>query len=633
MQKKTPAAGGSWKSPLTTERIVSAAISLAEPRLDGDDVYWLEGRPLEGGRQVIVRQSADGEIDDLLPAPFSARNRVHEYGGGAYTVHDGTVYFCNDRDAGIYRVSGGHKPTALFHETGLRFADLVVDASGQSLFCVCEDHRQPGHEPVNSLVCFDLRQPGKGYRPIAEGDDFYSSPAVSPDGSMLAWISWSHPDMPWDWTRLWLADLLESGEIANSRCLLDDGSSIFQPTWSPDNRLYFSSDRDHGWWNIHRWQDEQPINLCPMEAEFALPQWQFGMSTSAFLSAEQMLVAYTSNGGWSIGLLCTSTGELQRLKSDQSRFSAIHAANYRAVMLASSPTELPGVFLYQDRSLMRLSPPSRLSVTAGDIAIGEAVSFPVNEHDQAHGFFYAPKNSRQKLLPEELPPLIVIGHGGPTAATSDAYNVKVQFWTTRGFAVLDVNYRGSTGYGRDYRQSLNGQWGVADVEDCVAGARYLADNGRVDHNRLIIRGSSAGGFTTLCALTFHDVFKAGASLYGIGDLETLAQDTHKFEARYLDRLVGPYPQSRDLYRQRSPIHHVDQLKCPVIFLQGLQDKVVPPSQAEAMVEALQQKGIMVEYVTFTDEQHGFRNSETIQRAFEAELGFYGRVFGFTPAEG
>jgi len=631
MHQKVHATGGSWKSPLTTDHIVSAAISLSEPQLDGSDVYWLEGRPLEGGRSVIVRQSTDGNTRDLLPAPYSARNRVHEYGGGAYTVRDGTVYFCNDGDAGLYRVRAGHKPTAIFHQPGLRFADLAVDASGQFLFCVCEDHRQTDREPRNSLVCFDLRRPGDGYRTIAAGDDFYASPATSPDGSQLAWLSWSHPDMPWDRTRLWLADLDSRCNVGNVRCLLDDGSSVFQPNWSPDNSLYFSSDRDGGWWNIHRWQDGQPQNLCPMEAEFALPQWQFNMSTTGFLSADQMLVTYTRDGSWYLGLLCTTTGELQRLKSDQTQFSAIHAANNTAVMLASSPTELPGVFMYRDRSLARLSPPSRLSVSVDDIAIAEAITFPV-DNGQSHGFFYAPQNARYELPPGELPPLVVIGHGGPTAATSDAYNVKVQFWTTRGFAVLDVNYRGSTGYGRAYRHSLNGQWGVADVEDCVAGARYLADNGRVDGNRLIIRGSSAGGFTTLCALTFHDVFKAGASLYGIGDLETLARDTHKFEARYLDRLVGPYPQSRELYRQRSPIHHVDQLNCPVIFLQGLQDKVVPPSQAEAMVAALRQKGVMVEYVTFTNEQHGFRNSDSIQRGFREELKFYGRVFGFTPAE-
>ena len=638
MKNKKPAVGGSWASPLTTDRIVSSSVSLAEPRIEGEDIYWLESRPLEGGRQVIVRYGHDDENDDIVPSPFNVRNRVHEYGGGAYDICDGRVFFCNYADGGIYLVDGNNQPRQVYVAEGKRFADLRYMPSLDALVCVCEDHTAAKKEAENSLVRFDLSNCDT-YETIASGEDFYASPAVSPDGRRLAWLSWSHPDMPWDKTRLWLADIDEDGLITNSRILLDEDCSVFQPQWSPDNKLYFSSDKKNGWWNIHCWNGETIEVLCPFEAEFGLPQWQFGMSTSGFLSTEEMLVCYSQDGVWSLARLCTRTGELQRIRTGQTHIGAIHTnsptgtGNSRAVMLASSPTELPGIWLYDnsDHSLDRLASSGSMKTEAEDISVGQPISYPVADGTEVHAFFYPPASAHYCLQDNELPPLIVMSHGGPTAATSNAYSFKIQFWTSRGFAVLDVNYRGSTGYGRDYRQMLNGQWGVADVEDCVAGAKYLVDQNKVDANRLAIRGSSAGGFTTLCALTFHDTFKAGASLYGIGDLETLARDTHKFESRYMDRLVGPYPQEQERYRQRSPIHFIEQMNCPVIFLQGLQDKVVPPEQAESMVKALKQKGLMVEYVTFANEQHGFRGSESIQRAYREELAFYGRVFGFTPA--
>jgi len=635
MKNRKPAVGGSWASPLTTDRIVSSSVSLAEPRIDGDDIYWLESRPLEGGRQVIVRYRLDGDNEDVVPPPFNVRNRVHEYGGGAYDVSAGKVFFCNYADGGIYLVADNHEPERIYAEDGKRFADLHYVAGLDALFCVCEDHSQPGKEAENSLVVFSPAYSGS-YQTIASGDDFYASPAISPNGKRISWISWRHPDMPWDKTRLWLADIDDAGHVSNTRLLLDEDYSIFQPQWSPDNRLYFISDQDDGWWNVHRWNGDAIELLCPFEAEFGLPQWQFGMSTGGFLSADEMLVCYSQDGSWNLALLCLNTGELQKLKIDQTQVGAIHtsSSDQRAVMLASSPTDLPGIWLYDngDRSLDRLASSGSLNTKPADISWGEAIEYPVADGTRVHAFFYLPANAHYRLADNELPPLIVMSHGGPTAATSNAYSIKIQFWTTRGFAVLDVNYRGSTGYGRDYRQKLNGLWGVADVEDCVAGAQYLVAHNRVDADRLAIRGSSAGGYTTLCALTFHQVFKAGASLYGIGDLETLARDTHKFESRYLDRLVGPYPQERELYKQRSPIHYISQLNCPVIFLQGLQDKVVPPEQAQAMVDALKRKGLMVEYVTFANEQHGFRSSASIQRAYREELAFYGRVFGFTPTD-
>jgi len=640
MHNKKPAVGGSWASPLTTDRIVSSSVNLAEPKIDGTDIYWLESRPLEGGRQVIVRYKGGDVVangitkNDVIPAPYNARTRVHEYGGGAYDVKHGKIFFCNYADGGIYLVEGDSEPQRVYAAEGKRFADLNYVPPLNAIICVLEDHSQSTEEAVNSLVWFDLDNCNT-YQTIASGEDFYASPAVSPNGKHLAWISWSHPDMPWDKTRLWFADIDDTGQTSHSRILLDEECSVFQPQWSPDNKLYFSSDEKHGWWNIHRLDGAKIEVLCPLEAEFGLPQWQFGMSTGGFLSAGEMLVCYSQNGSWSLARLCTRTGELQKIRTGQTQIGAINTStgNGRAIMLASSPTELPGIWLYDsnDRSLDRLASSGSLKTKPEDISVGQPISYPVTGGTQVHAFFYPPASARYRLQDNERPPLIVMSHGGPTAASSNAYSIKVQFWTSRGFAVLDVNYRGSTGYGRDYRQMLNGQWGVADVEDCVAGAQYLVAQDMVDANRLAIRGSSAGGFTTLCALTFHHTFKAGASLYGIGDLETLARDTHKFESRYLDRLVGPYPREQELYRRRSPIHFIDRLNCPVIFLQGLQDKVVPPEQAESMVNALRKKGLMVEYVTFANEQHGFRSSDSIQRAYREELAFYGRVFGFTPA--
>jgi len=635
MTKKTSAVGGSWASPLTTERIVSSAISLAEPRIDEDNIYWLESRPMEGGRYVVVRYDAAGDNLDVLPAPYSARNRVHEYGGGAYTVHGNDIFFCNDSDGGIYRVEAGKDPKLLYAAEGERFADLQYVAQLEMLFCVCEKHLQEKSEPENSLVAFSLADTSC-YRTLAGGEDFYASPAISPDGQQIAWLSWNHPDMPWDRTCLWLADLDQNGQALNSRKIQDEEASIFQPQWSPDHKLYFSSDGENGWWNIHRWNGDAAEMLCSFEAEFGLPQWQFAMSTGGFLSPGEMLVCYSLDGSWRLARLCTNTGELQTLKLDQTQIGAIctDSNSKSAVLLASSPGELPAIWHYgrNKDQLERLATSGSLNTRAGDISHGEAISYPVPDGTLVHAFFYPPANARFQLPDKTRPPLIVISHGGPTAATSNSYSIKIQFWTSRGFAVLDVNYRGSTGYGREYRRKLNGQWGVADVEDCVEGAKYLVAQNKVDASQLIIRGSSAGGYTTLCALTFHDTFKAGASLYGIGDLETLARDTHKFESRYLDRLVGPYPQQKEIYQQRSPINHIEQLNCPVIFLQGLQDRVVPPQQAEAMVDALKRKGLMVEYVTFENEQHGFRSSESIQRAYREELKFYGRVFGFTPAK-
>ncbi len=620
---------GSWRSPITTDLIVSATVGLGSVRTDGEDIYWLESRPLEGGRSVIVRYTQDGSLCDVTPAPFNVRTRVHEYGGGAYTVRDGVVYFSNFADQQLYRITPGQAPVALT-APGPRYADGVVDTARGRFICVREEHTDTA--VLNTIVSIDLA--GGGESVLACGHDFYSSPRLSPDGSQLAWLSWNHPDMPWDGTTLWLAELTTDGPIGEAVAIAGGRQeSVFQPEWSPDGVLYFVSDRT-GWWNLYRWRGEAAETLHERAAEFGLPQWVFGLSTYAFLNADCLLCTFGEQGLTRLGLLDTQTLEMKLIDTPYSEVSGPQFLPGRAIFTASSTTEANAVVCldlatYRIEVLRRASD---LSIDRGYFSIPEPVTFPTTDGRTAYGFFYAPQNRDFEAPSGERPPLLVKSHGGPTAATTSAFNLKIQYWTSRGFGVLDVNYGGSTGYGRAFREQLNDRWGIVDVDDCVSGANYLVERGDADVERLAIDGGSAGGFTTLCALTFRHVFKAGASYYGVSDLEALAQDTHKFESRYLDKLVGPYPERLDIYRERSPIHFTDRLDCPIIFFQGLEDKVVPPSQAEVMVEALRTRGLPVAYVPFAGEQHGFRRAENIKRSLDAEFYFYSQVFRFESAE-
>ena len=641
-QKVTPY--GSWKSPITSDLIVSETIGLGQIALDGEDVYWVEVRPTEGGRYVIVRRTPDGRTTDVTPPPFNARTRVHEYGGGAFAVADGTVYFSDFADQRLYRQDPGAEPRPITPEADLRYADGVFDRRRGRMICVREDHTDPGREAVNAIVSLDLEGDDSGGQVLVSGNDFYSSPRLSPDGSRLAWLTWNHPNMPWDGTELWVGELGADGSLPLVLRPKDSGGrtervaggareSIFQPEWSPDGVLHFVSDQT-GWWNLYRWRDGRAESLIEMEAEFGMPQWVFGMSTYAFESASRILCAYTQQGTWRLASLDTAIGELEVIETPYSEIKHVRAAPGRVVLLAGSPTE-PTSIVQLDLATRRLEVlrrSSEITIDAGYLSIPQEIEFPTEHGLTAHALFYAPQNRDHVAPSGERPPLLVIIHGGPTAATSSALSLGIQYWTSRGIAVLDVNYGGSTGYGRAYRQRLDGQWGVVDVDDCVNGARYLVERGAVDGNRLAIRGGSAGGYTTLSALTFRDVFKAGASYFGISDLEALAKDTHKFESRYLDRMVGPYPERRDLYRERSPIHFTHRLSCPMILFQGLEDKVVPPDQAETMFEAVRAKGLPVAYLPFEGEQHGFRRAENIKRALDAELYFYSRVFGFELAD-
>ncbi len=632
MPDKNTAPYGSWKSPITSDLIVAGTVGLGQVRLDGEDVYWIEQRPTEGGRNVVVRRIPDGTTSDMTPRPFNARTRVHEYGGGAYAVRDGALYFSNFTDQRLYHQIGKAEPRPLTSEDGLRYADASVDTQRNRLLCVREDHRAEGTTAVNTLVSIDLASGEE--TSVVSGSDFYSNPRLSPDGTQLAWLAWKHPHMPWDGTELWVGTIRSDGSLAAATPVAGgDAESIFQPEWSPFGILYFISDRS-GWWNLYRVRNGNIEALCEKAADFGRPQWVFGMATYAFASANRIICTYTVDGIWHMASLDPGTRQCDAIELSYTELGDVYVSAGKAVFLAGSPTE-PISIVQLDlkthaRTVLRKS--SGLDLDPGYLSAPQAIAFPTEHARTAHGLFYPPKNADYAALEEERPPLVVKSHGGPTSAAQTALDLRIQYWTSRGFAVLDVNYGGSSGYGRAYRQRLNGQWGIVDVDDCANGAGYLVERDAVDAERLTITGGSAGGYTTLCALTFRTTFRAGASHYGISDLEALAQDTHKFESRYTDNLVGPYPERQAVYYERSPIHFTQQLSCPLIIFQGLEDKIVPPNQAELMVSALRAKGLPVAYVPFAGEQHGFRKAENIKRALDGELYFYSQIFGFPLAE-
>jgi len=631
---RTIANYGSWKSPITSDLIVSGTVGLSQPTFSDDDIYWIEMRPTEGGRNVLVRRDPSGECTDINQPPFNARTRAHEYGGGDYVVNSGVVYFSNFADQRLHRSrpDGGPEPiTAL---ADVRYADACVDNGRSRLICVREDHSKGG-EAVSSIaaVQFDVND-GCG-EVLVEGNDFYSSPKLSPDGTHLAWLTWNHPNMPWDGCELWVGEVESDGSVGNTRWVAGGAhESIFQPEWSPSGVLYFSSDRN-GWWNLQRIADQGEIEtVCATKGELGTPQWLFGMSSYAFISDEQVVCCHIEHGISRLGVLDLNTRKLKDVDCPFTDIQYLRAAGNFALFRGGSPTEVASIsrLNLQTGEIETLRRSNDLDIFPRYFSVPRPIEFPTEAGLIAHGFFYPPQNPDFQAPENERPPLIVKSHGGPTAAATTALALSVQYWTSRGFAVLDVNYGGSTGYGRQYRERLNNKWGIVDVDDCVNGARYLVNRGEVDGKRLVITGGSAGGYTTLCALTFRKAFMAGASHFGVSDAEALARDTHKFESRYLDGLLGPYPERRDIYFERSPINFTDRLSCPVIFFQGLEDKVVPPNQAEQMVEALRSKGIPVSYVSFAGEQHGFRQAQNIKRALDGELYFYSRVFGFDLAE-
>jgi dipeptidyl aminopeptidase/acylaminoacyl peptidase len=630
---------GAWPSTISAARVAAGATPLASLMLggaDGSDIFWLAGRAAEAGRNTLLRHHGV-TTEELTPAPFNVRSRVHEYGGGAYVVDGETLYFSHFKDNCIYRMTAGDDatPAAVTQPGRQRFADFVVDRPRNRLIAVRELHGEDEHEqPANTLCAIDLRgEVGAGLGAetvLAKGADFYSSPRLSPDGRTLAWLSWDHPRMPWQGTTLWLADFNEDGTLSAPKRIAGGAEeSICQPEWSPDNLLHFVSDRS-GWWNLYRLcRDRQRTEgLCPMEAEFASPHWTFGNSMYGFRSAGEIICSYIDKGVSRLARLLPGSGKLECIANPYEEIRELRVAAGYIAMLAGGPTipmELARIDFTEEGVEILAQSIDELPDEA-DLSVPDSISYASANGRTAHAFYYPPRNGAVRGPDGARPPVIVIGHGGPTGMTVNTLNLKTQFWTSRGFGVLDVNYGGSTGFGRAYRDLLKEQWGVVDVEDCVYGARALVERGLADGERLIIRGSSAGGLTTLCALTFHDVFKAGASYYGVSDLKGLDDDSHKFESHYTEYLIAPRAQADAIYQARSPINHTDKLSRPMIFFQGLDDKVVPPQQSQMMVEALKKRGIPVEYVELEGEGHGFRKAENIVRTLEAELGFYQTIF-------
>jgi dipeptidyl aminopeptidase/acylaminoacyl peptidase len=646
---------GSWRSPITADLMLQKSIRLGEVKIDDGDVYWLEGRPAEKGRGVIVRLAAGAtEAADVTPGfvpgqpYFDVRTRVYSYGGGAWLVDAGVVYFSNVSDGRLYgQDKGSDQPVALTpnerrHGRPVRlYADGLIDRPRGRWIGIMEDWSRVepsgtdphAHHPDHCVVAVDLAsgEPDPG-TVLAAGHDFFSSPRLSPDGQQLAWLAWDHPRMPWQGTTLYLAGLDADGKPTGAPTTIAGGpeEAVLQPEWSPDGaELWFISDRS-GWWNLYRYDlaSRQVHAVAPMEAELGHPQWNLGNSVYAFGGASRVVAAYSRAGLSKLALVERATGRLTDIPLPFSTIDSVRSDGAdRVTFVAGGPRTAPAVVLYDlaaatHRILAKASDLADDTRISRHFTSAEPVTFPTTSGEVAHGLFYPPFNADFSGPSNEKPPLVVMSHGGPTAQALPALKLGIQYWTSRGIAVLDVNYRGSSGFGRAYRDRLAESWGIVDVEDCIAGARWLAEKGLVDGERSVITGGSAGGFTTLAALTFHDYFKAGASHYGIGDLEALALDTHKFESHYLDWLVGPYPAHIDRYRERSPIHHVERLSRPVIFFQGEDDPVVPPSQAEAMADAIRGKGLPMGYLSFAGEEHGFRQDDNARRAIEAEHYFF-----------
>ncbi len=630
MTVQKTAAYGSWLSPISADMLCSSAVKVGQTYIDAERAYWTETRPMEKGRTVIVSRDLKGKVEDLTPADYNVRNAVHEYGGGSAIIQDGKVYFSNFNDHRVYKQNIGEKQAvAISKESPSRYADFSLDTKRNRLIVVREDHSAPGEEPLNFLDVVNLDGTSEPDILLA-GSDFFSSPRVSPDGRLLAWITWNHPNMPWDESKLWTGNLGNDGLLSNMQLVAGGkGVSVAQPEWGPDGTLYFVSD-ENGWWNLYASYSGLVEPLLEMEAEFISPPWVFGLSNYAVRSANKLVCSYNRGGVWKLAEFDTDKRELSDIETPYQDISYVRCHGDKVIFRGGAPDRFAEIACIDlnSKELTVLKKSNECTVDSSYFSNAEAIEFPATEGGgKAYAFFYPAKNPDYTAPSSTLPPLIVHSHGGPTSACSSTLDLSIQYWTSRGFSVVDVNYGGSTGYGRAYRERLNDKWGIVDVADCVDAVKYLAQEGKIDSDKVAITGGSAGGYTTLCALAFRsDSFAVGASYYGVSDPVALAQDTHKFESRYLDRLIGPYPARKDLYEQRSPLVHANNINCPVIFFQGLEDKVVPPNQSETMANALRKKGLPVAYLTFEGEQHGFRKAETIKASIEAELSFCAQVF-------
>lgn len=631
-KKKSPC--GSWPSPISADLVACSSHDLSQIHVSQGHLYWLEQLPEQKGRRTIMCYEPSGYIRELTDRNFNVRSRVHEYGGGDFCVQYGSIYFSNDRDQVLYRKDNAHAPMVLTPKPeqpmALRYADGMVTPDGKYIICVRETHLTE-HEVVNAIVAITT-DGSMQIEVLATGADFYAAPRVSHDGRRILYLAWNHPEMPWDGTLLYIADFVNGKCIGQAKHICGSREeSICQPEFSSNGDIYFISDRSN-WWNLYCYSNGNITAVFSIDAEVGYPAWIFAARVYAMIDEEIVCIINENGRQW---LAKVSEGKVKKIPMDYDSFSpslavqgdycyciAAHGAAAPAVLQVNLKTE----------RVIILHSSSTLLLDAAYLSMPESIEFVTEQQQIAYAYYYAPQNPHFQPMERELPPLMVLSHGGPTAAATTALNLKIQYWTSRGYAVVDVNYGGSVGYGRRYRERLRGQWGIVDVADCVHAAKHFVQQGLVDAKRLIIKGGSAGGFTTLCALTFYDIFAVGTSYYGVADLESLLTDTHKFESHYLEQLIGPYPGAKELYRERSPLFYADRITCPVIFLQGLEDKVVPPSQALAMMAALETKQLPYAYVAFPHEQHGFRDSASIATALEAELFFYSKIFGMSPNE-
>ena len=642
----TVAPYGSWRSSIDIELVAGSAIALGEPWLDGDDIYWLESRAAQGGRRTLLRHTPDGATHEVTPAPFPVGNRVHEYGGGAYVVDRGRIVVSSTEDGRLWRFDpdGAADPVALTPPDAGRFADMRFDPARERLFAVRETHdaAEPDRPDlvVNELVAIALDGSDGPGRVLVSGSDFYAAPRPSPDGRRLAWLEWDQPDMPWDATRLRVADVGEEGGLGAARTVAGGpGVSIVQPAWRPDGVLHFVSD-ESGWWNLFALDGDGGVdgparNVAPMDAELGDPAWVFGRSSYGFTDDQGILAVRRVDGVDSL-LTISAAGEVEPVDAPFTEVEGLQIAGGLAILVGAGPHDgavVARIDVRTGRPAGVLARSLATPIDPGLLPHAEPIAFSTSGGATARALYFPPANDGFRGPDGALPPLIVLSHGGPTAAASSALSLERAFFTSRGVAVVDVDYRGSTGYGRPYRDALRGEWGIADVDDCVAAAQFLAARGSVDRRRLAIKGGSAGGFTTLAALTTRpDVFAAGISHYGIADLELIHLDGHKFESRYDEGLLAPWPEGRQVFRDRSPIHAFDRIESPMLITQGLDDRVVPPSQLDAMVAALHGRGIPHATLSLEGEGHGYRKAESRRRVLEAELSFLGQVFGFSPAD-
>jgi dipeptidyl aminopeptidase/acylaminoacyl peptidase len=618
---------GSWASPISAELTTRNAVGLRSVRLDGDDLYWIESRPDEGGRRVIVKRDAEGTMADVIPEGFSSRTRVHEYGGGSYNVWDGVIYFSNHSDQLLYRLTPGGTPEALT-EDGYRYADCIMDGGHNQLICVQEDHSHDG-EPVNTLVSVSL-EGGAKVRTLFSGTDFVSSPALNPDGDTLAWITWDHPNMNWDDTKMWMATISDQGSLSGTETIVSrDSLSVQEPRWTDDGKLYYISDPE-GWWNFQTYQNGEAVAVSEEEMEFG-KSGSLGAHSYAYLSNTEVIAKFEQGGTSHLAIVDLEDGDVDEIDTPYVGISKVYSNGGKIYLIGSTTTSSSEIAQYDDGDFITIKKSQEPIVDAAYISEPEAITFANLKSEPTHAFYYAPKNPDFYAPDDDLPPTIVRLHGGPVGATNPSFRANNQFWTSRGFAIIDINYGGSTGYGREYRERLRGQWGIVDIDDTKAALDYLVDEGLADPDKLLIRGGSAGGYSVLVALSQHDIFAAGANYYGISDLEVLYRDTHKYESRFLVSMIGRYPEDKDIYEERSPINHLDGFKSPLIVFQGLLDPVVPPNQSELIVTALRERNVPVAYYPYEGEYHGFGKKENIIHSLESELVFYGKILGFKPA--